>query len=394
MIVPSERVVKEMHSEAASMWVIPSSDKEYKSLIIIKIPSASIKAIISGCNFDISFSLKNNILVYALRVYDTPDNPLMISGIVTILEEILSIVHLVKEKKTQLFIFNELDICIGWSNISLQGDDEDLIEKLKLSNHTISKYDKECQYVLDCLCFSMDKEYNTECREEIKIYTFGISIDEWRVNTNIIIGEYINTHLRINDENEGGMFELTALSSLESLFPNAIYKSPQVKIGKKTREFTDILACDDNGAILIESKDLSVIKSGFNRTMTRRVSGVQKQAKTAIGQLVGACNAMARGEIIFDSNGNEINIKRDAPHHCVILVTEIIHSGSWYEVEQRLVNAFKETKCFYHLLDLRELMAILKFSKFDPNLLRINLVNRFKKFIEYKSVHIRTENKR
>ena len=47
-----------------------------------------------------------------------------------------------------------------------------------------------------------------------------------------------------------------------------------------------------------------------------------------------------------------------------------------------------QTGAFFHLLDLREFITLLKQSSGDPKLIDYNLMQRCKLFYEKKSVHI------
>lgn len=394
MILLSERVRKEMHSEAASLWIIPSSDESYKTAAIMKVPSASIKAIITKCKFDVSIALHDDVLMYAYRVYDVPESPLVISGCITIEEELSSVTELLNKKTTQLFLFNELDICIGWSEVELNGPNLKLLEVFKSSRPYIGEFNSDCSYALDCLHFTLDTKAKSKNHPKADVYTFDVEAKGWNINTTVFMGVNDYSSMVLDDKDEGVMLERAIWSSLESVFPFTLHKSPQVRIGDKSRELTDVLAFDELGAILIESKDLSVIQAGFERSMDRRVAGVQKQVNKAIGQLVGVCNALSRGEEISDSGGEKLEVNRDAPHHCIVLVTEINHHGDWSNVVKELISAFRETRCFFHLLDLRELVCLLKLSCFCPKTFRVILVQRFKQFMQLESIHIRSERRR
>jgi hypothetical protein len=186
------------------------------------------------------------------------------------------------------------------------------------------------------------------------------------------------------------MFERAVWASLESVFPLTLHKSPQVKTGDKTRELTDVLTFYEYGSFLIEAKDLSVLQAGYERDQERRTKGVQKQTKKAIAQLVGASKALTRGKQIFDANGEELNIVRDKPAHCIVLITELMHWGDWSEVETQLMDAMRSTGSFFHLLDLREFIMLLKGSSGKAPLLDYNLIERCKAFIKNGSVHIRS----
>ncbi|HHQ4534947.1 TPA: hypothetical protein ACSP8B_004008 [Aeromonas veronii] len=391
MIFLSERVQKEMYSEAASIWIVPALDKNYKTVIVMKLTSAPIKAMITNCKFEVSIAFHSNVLMCALTVYDIPESPLIVSKCISIEEELFSITELLNKKKALLFIFNELDICIGWTYAELNGPGTKLRDIICNNQPYLGKFNHICSDALDLLQLALDNKVEFQNHNKIDVYTFEGKAEEWNINTNIFIGINDQYPMTVDNKNEGEMFERSIWSSLTSVFPFTLYKSPQVNIGDKSREFTDILAFDELGAILIESKDLSVIQAGFERSMERRVAGVKKQAKKAIGQLVGACNALSRDEKIYDLNGNKLDIKGDAPHHCIVLVTEINHHGDWNNIVEDLIDAFKETKCFFHTLDLRELISILKLSRSCPITLRKILVKRFQNFFQMKSVHIRFE---
>lgn len=49
MHIPSERIYNKMRSEAASLWYVPANDGE-ETAFLLKIPTPTIKALISGCS--------------------------------------------------------------------------------------------------------------------------------------------------------------------------------------------------------------------------------------------------------------------------------------------------------------------------------------------------------
>ncbi|MHA7846201.1 hypothetical protein [Serratia sp. D1N4] len=373
------------------MWIVPTQDDVNDLAILIKAPTTSIKAMITGCDFDVILGVENNILCYSLRIFDTIDTPLFISGCIINEEEIVATRKLTKEKKAIVYLFNELDFCIGWSRFSIELGNTGVEEKFFEKSGALyrGEIDDKCNHAMDCLRLSIEQDGAKPNPELIELYKMTIKTERWNINTLIVIGQHESNSIELDNPNEGEMLERAIWSSLESVFPLTIYKSPRVKIGDKVRELTDVLAFDDLECILIESKDLSVISSGIQRKSDRRVKGIQNQAKTAIGQLVGACNALGRGEIISSASGEELDVGRSGPHHCIALVTEISHYGDWTIVTDELMKAFRQTRSFFHLMDLRELVALLKVSKGDPRRLRVNLVKRFKLFVEKKSVHIR-----
>ena len=70
-------------------------------------------------------------------------------------------------------------------------------------------------------------------------------------------------------------------------------------------------------------------------------------------------------------------------------ITELMTCGDWDEITQQMLDAMQQTGAFFHLLDLREFIVLLKQSSGDPKLVDYNLMERCKLFIEKKSVFIR-----
>ena len=392
MHIPSERVHKEMCSEVASLWVVPANEGQ-EIAVLIKSPTASIKALVEGCNSEIVFGLKKRYLCSGIRISDVSDSPLFISGAVRHEEEHQAIARLLREKVSPIFLFNEMDVCLAWSNIALTDSDAERTVNFLGDIDTLytGNFDASCSFSLDCFCYSTDKTQTFPGVFEIPLVLINANIEPWRINNNTFIGIRESHTVVINEGNEGEVFERAIWASIESVFPLTIYKNPQIKIGGNTREFTDVLAFYQYGSFLIEAKDLSILQSGFDRNIERRIKGVQKQVKKAIGQLVGSCKALKRGDNIFDAIGTELNVEREKPPHCIILITEMLHSGDWTEIENGLIKAMKSTGAFFHLLDFRELIVLLKGSSGKPELLDYNLMERCRSFVQCKSVHIRSQ---
>ena len=68
-----------------------------------------------------------------------------------------------------------------------------------------------------------------------------------------------------------------------------------------------------------------------------------------------------------------------------------MHWGDWSEIEALLADAMGVTGAFFHLLDLREFIGLLKGSSGKATLLDYNLMERCKVFAENGSIHIRSQ---
>ncbi len=392
MHLPSERVYKEMRSENASLWIVPANGGDELALLI-KAPSSGIKALIAGCQLHLLFGKEGSYLSTGARILDMPDAPMLISGIQRELEEHQALARLLVVKQAPVFLFNEMDVCLAWTNLAISEIDASQVAALISEGPDlyVGEFSPECSHALDCFCFSTDPSNAYPNAVQIPLVTVNVLLEPWRANNVSFVGIHGYHTITIDDKNEGEIFERAIWASLESVFPLTIHKGAQVKIGEKLREFTDVLAYHKYGSFLIEAKDLSVIQAGYERDQERRTKGVQKQIKKAIGQLTGACSALARGDRVFATTGEELDVVRDKPPHCIVLITELMHWGDWSDIETQLVEAMQSTGAFFHLLDLREFIVLLKGSSGKAPLLDYNLMERCNVFAEIGSVHIRSQ---
>lgn len=373
------------------MWYVPANGGKELALLI-KAPSSSIKALLAGCPLELVFGKRAKHLCTGVRILDMPDAPIFISGMQRELEEHQALDRALDARQLPVFLFNEMDVCLAWSNVALAEGDAVRVRAMmgEVEQLYVGPFTADCSASLDCFAYSVDGTQAHAGAVYIPTLQIPTILEAWRTNNISFVGMRGYHTITLDDRDEGEMFERAVWASLESVFPLTLHKGPQVKIGKKMRELTDVLASHEYGCFLIEAKDLSVLNAGFDRDQARRTKGVQKQVKKAIAQLVGAASALARGEKVFDDDGNELNLVRDKPPHCIVLITELMHWGDWSEIESQLMDAIRSTGAFFQLLDLREFILLLKGSSGEATLLDYNLMNRCMLFAKNGSVHIRS----
>ena len=388
MHIPSEKVYNKMRSEIASLWYVPANDGN-ETALIIKAPTPTIKAAILGCPLKLFFGKEDAYLCKAVMI-DVPGSPVIISGVQIEAEEHQALLKSVQQKSFPVFLFNEMDICVASSIIQLNlNDSEKILSFIKSEKLYSGNFDSLASAVLDCFEYTLDKALPYQNVHEMDIVEIAPDIGEWETNKIYFLNQAIAQKTDIAEKDEGEIFERTIWGSLESVFPTTLYKSPKVKIGEKTRELTDVYAYYEYGSFLIECKDLSVIQAGYERNMDKRIGGIQKQIKKALKQLVGATNAFKRGDIILDNVNKAIVVDRSQPPHCIVLITELITSGDWNEIAELLIDAVQQTGAFFHIIDFREFITLLKQSSGDPKLIDYNLMERCKICLEKRSVLIR-----
>ncbi|HFS6714806.1 TPA: hypothetical protein ACH1K7_001969 [Proteus mirabilis] len=392
MHIPSYRVSEEMHSTSASVWYVPAIDSESPFAILIKAPTSSIKAIISQCKVNLVFAKELGVLCKGIRIHDMPDSPIMFYDIQRHHEDHLALINILnKGIHIPVFIYNEMDWCLAWTYASLEKEKIeqtiDLIGDINLLHNIDDR--KEISRILDCFVFTTDKSQNYDNTHLINLSELDIYFETWNVIDNSLVGLNESYSVTIDDKNEGETFEKAAWASIESIFPLSIYKSPNVIVGEKKRELTDILAYCNEATFLIEVKDISILQAGFNRDSDRKTKGVQKQIKKAIQQLIGAVGSLNKNYLIMDSNDKKIKIINSDIKHCVVLVTEIMEYGDWSEIYKSIVLASKNSKAFFHVMDFREFVLILKSCNGNIKKINTNLIERFDFSLKKESVMIR-----
>lgn len=390
MHIPSDRVYNEMRSENASLWYVPANSGRELALLI-KAPTSSIKALVAGCPLTLLFGKSENHICTGVEIHDIPDAPVVISGVQREPEEQHALARFLQEQTIPVFLNNEMDICLAWTNLRLAENGAARISNClgDMTQWYVGSFDAAAAYALDCFGISVDHTAAYPNAHPIPVVEIEVALEKWRIVRNYFCGIRGYEEIKIDDSEEGKIFERAIWASLESVFPLTLYKSPQIKDGKGTRELTDVFSFYPYGSFLIEAKDLSVLNAGYDRSQARRTTGVQKQIKKAIAQLIGASKKFSRGNDIFDSGGEKIEVDREQPPHCIVLITELMHWGDWEEITKLLFEAMRETGAFFHLLDLRELIALLKASSGRAEILDYNLMQRCKFCMEKNTVLIR-----
>ncbi|RZG17400.1 hypothetical protein EXT47_02800 [Pseudoalteromonas sp. CO342X] len=381
MHIPAEQIYKEIKSEDAGVWIVPASNQE--TAILIKLPTSAAKSLIAGSELELFAGIIDNYLCGGVKIFDVPDAPLFICKPQHHKQALESLIKITSLKKSPLFLYNEMDICIASSEISFHHK-----AKEQLNDYLDLKYELSLSKDIQNANAISDRFLTKMQNQNGSILRFEVTCDQWESSPTSFYGVKNTYTISIDELNEGEVFERAIWASLESVFPLTLTKSPQVQEGKKKRELTDIVASHQYGTFLIESKDLSVFQAGMNRTRERRLKGTQKQALRAISQLTGASKMVRNVRNITSLDNCSVPLVLNQPMHCIALITEIMHEGDWSKVVQALIKANRETGEFFHLLDFKELINLLKLSNGDSRLFDYNLMLRFEKLIKLKSIHI------
>ena len=163
------------------------------------------------------------------------------------------------------------------------------------------------------------------------------------------------------DSDEGDQQEQLGIWLTDNLQHSGVYHSPQVPKGSGTRELTDILLSHEYGAVLIESKTLSVFARSRLPNRSKLKRDVSSHLNKAFAQLRGGIRAIKSGLPVTSPRGEPLSIERAQPAHAIVVIPdlELVDDRATYGVN--FMKEFTEaTGGFVHLLDISELLRIVQ----------------------------------
>lgn len=381
-----------MNVETNFIWFLPSPQSS--PVVLIKASSSVLKSIVQGAVVEFLFGVDTtkttNYLCTGVKIQDSYDRPIFLCGIQSHQEEHQALKKILETRKARIFLFNELDMCVAWTELSLE--DSNAAEVINLigdfSRLYVGKVDGEGIHCLDCFSYTLVNSVDDEKVYKIPTMNLPINSGIWTHIDIIRVGSGGVGRFNLGDQDEGGSFEETVWSSLEDVFPMKIYKKPSVEDGKQERELTDILSFYKYGTFLIEAKALScfTLKDG---SLKRKSKNIRKDAQKAIKQLKGAVKKIKEKAIIKDQKNEILIFDRNLPPHCIILISDTSHIEDEPEIVNEMLAAAKKTNSFFHILDFSDFVMYVKGSQGRADLLDYYLIERFKAFGKAKTVNIR-----
>ena len=163
------------------------------------------------------------------------------------------------------------------------------------------------------------------------------------------------------DNDEGHQQEQLGVWLTDNLQPTGSHRSPQIPKGNGTRELTDVLLSHEFGAVLIESKTLSVLARDRLPDRAKLKRDVAAHIDKAFGQLRGAIRALKANAPVTSPNGDPLTVEREKPAHAIVLIPDLslIDDHETYGIE--FMQEFtRETGGFAHILDISELLRVVQ----------------------------------
>lgn len=330
----------------------------FEPTLLIKGSSVLLKYIVRGAQMKLAFTVCKGRILYALKVCDDGNDGGILWSIAERKEEINGFRGLVRGEPLFAFLFNELAVNVAWNALPTLGSLNSLFDWT--DNSALGRVDhvemeKTVRPILDRLHFSK------ATGDEWLVLEVGGKSDWKAVSNHFIRASGMSSPINLFDDDEGNQQEQLGLWLTDNLQPSGVQHSPQIPKGSGTRELTDILLSHQFGAVLIESKTLSVMSRKQLPERAKLERDVAAHIGKAFGQLRGAIRKLKSGVTVTSTKGDTLSVEREKPAHAIVLIPDfdLVDDRSVYGFE--FITEFMEaTGGFAHLLDISELLRIVQ----------------------------------
>jgi hypothetical protein len=330
----------------------------YEPTLLIKGSTVLLKYIVLGVRMQFAFAFCEGRLLYALKVCDDGDDGGILWSIVERNEELNGLRGLSRGEPLVAFLFNELAVNVAWNNLPASAVPNRLTAWLE--NAALSRVDHAA--MMGTIGPMLDRLHKSGVTDnEWVVLEVGGKSDWKAVHNHFITAGASSSLIFLFDDDEGNQQEQLGVWLTDNLQPSGAYHSPQIPKGKGTRELTDILLSHEFGAVLIESKTLSVLARDKLPDRTKLKRDVAAHIQKAFGQLQGAIRKLKANVPVTTLNGDALTIDRVHPAHAIVLIPDLdlVDDPSAYGIE--FVESFmRTTGGFPHLLDISELLRIVQ----------------------------------
>lgn len=335
------------------------STSEREATLIVKCSSMITKMIMNNCTFRIAFIVlqPENALLYGMEIDDDPVHPNFIWSIVERADELEAIKKAISGEYLVIHLFNEAAVSVGWAEPSFNK-----LEALAELINDVEPHPGASERSVERVRSFLDESpYRSFGEHPFAHVMHDPNHIEWhQVNVTYITNNLGRSTISVLSGNEGNQQEQIAVWLTDNLCLEGAFNSPIAHEPKKARELTDVLFSHRYGAFLIESKSISIFTNKSIPNREDMTNTTIKHIRKATNQHVGACRNIFNGVRITSSTGDDLEIPRDKPPHCIILISDlslISHlpefGGSWIR------NFAEKTSCFLHILDPNALMGVV-----------------------------------
>lgn len=367
--------------------------------LIIKANSQILKYLIREKEFAIVFSVlsPNNHLMYGVQINDDPVAPAVIWSIVEREEELDSICAFLQASACPVYLFNEVTANVCWSPVKFVFKQDSMCGLLSGINlcpaNMLEKYESTVGKILD------NSRGQAQDSSKLVVISLAEKCSWHEVNNYYLTNRGGHSRLSIITGEEGNQQEEIGVWFLDNLSLSGAVKNPVVYESGKPRELSDIMVNYQEGCFLVESKSLTIFARDNVPNRCKLINGVYKHLVKAVSQLKGACRNVHAGNRVTDLKGNDIELNRKQPIHCIVLIPDLSLLDEVSEFGVEVLKPFMiKTKSFLHVLDPNELKSCvgsaLRLSEMSKKISPVMafdyvLLKRFKCSCKNSSPHFR-----
>jgi hypothetical protein len=387
-----ERLEKEIVNEDAYLWTHLTNDDNVQ--VIIKAPFNVAKSLINGCKAELIIGIDKvdefSVIHTGLKVYDMPENPIIISGTNLFDVENKSLIELLKSGCSQILLCNETSYCLGEGLVILNSIESKkaLTAINKLENIYTGKLSNKITKSLDAFEFSIGNNLIKNVKR-IQTLSTEINIKNWIDIDVTLCGLETHRSPKVTNYREGSTLEDQVWFTIENLFVLQVHHNPRYKSRSGFKELTDILAYYYSGIFIIETKCISIFTNEADISTEKKIKLLKKHIRKGLNQVIGAKRNIENNNTIFNVNGEEISFERNIKPHCLIIVAELFPLSNYEDIVEEVKDASRKEDALIQVLDFREIINILRMSQKRIELFDYNLMQRHKSFMENNSLNIR-----
>lgn len=336
---------------------MPQGKDGFEPTLLIKSNSLRLKYLLREKSFRLIVTRVGQKIAYGVEIPDDPDAPALAWSFLERSAEARALSTLIENPQCVVFLFNELAVSVAWTKVEARIDTSFSAALENLEFHP--ELDQTGENIVADRFDEIRADPNVQGAQVLPFS--DVKWHELRVH--YVTNSIGSSSLSLFNEDEGGQQEELAVWLTDALHPKGCVKSPQVQ-ETVPRELTDILLSYDYGAILIESKALTILARNQLPDRRKLASDLAKHLRKASKQLVGGIRNLKNGLAVKDQAGNELYIEREKPAHCIILVPDLslLHDATDFGKEF-IFNFMEATGGFLHILDPAELLRVVQASE-------------------------------
>ena len=329
----------------------------FEPTLLVKGSTLLLKYLVLGARLQFLLGRVNDRLLYALIAYDDPSKPAMLWSVVESEAEVKALLGLVLGEPSPMFLFNELALNVAWATAktSFPSEVKSWMNDARLGKVDYSSITKLANDLLE-------RAFNGTTSPDELLSADIAPIEEWHpVFNHFITSHGADSPIDLFSRDEGGQQEQLAVWLTDSLHPHGVHQGAQIPKGNGTRELTDILLSHEHGALLIESKALTVFNRKTLPDRTKLAKDVSQHVEKAIRQLRGSIRRLKEDVPVTTRAGSSVAVERSKPAHAIVLIPEFALVENQAHYGPAFIADFMEaTGGFIHLLDLAELLRVVQ----------------------------------